>query len=87
MNRRRFIYQSTLASGAAALASSESSANAGTMSDRIKKAVKYAMINEPNMSVKDKLVMLKELSYDGVELRIDQKNELKTFLKAVDQSD
>ena len=45
------------------------------------------MINEPNMSVKDKLVMLKELSYDGAELRIDQKNELKTFLKAVDQSD
>ena len=87
MNRRRFIYQSTLASGAAALASSESSANAGLMSDRIKKAVKYSMINEPNLSVRDKFVMLKELSYDGVELRIDQKNELKSFLKAVEQSD
>ncbi len=87
MNRRRFIYQSTLATGAATLTSRESSAKAGAMSGRIKKAVKYTMINEPNMSVKDKFVMLKELGYDGVELRIDHKNELKTFIKAAEQSD
>ena len=86
MNRRRFVSQSTLALGAASLASHQTTASAGAMSDCLKKAVKYTMVDEPDMSAKDKFVMLKELGYDGVELRTDHKDELKTFLKAVDQS-
>ena len=41
-------------------------AAAGAFTGKIKKAVKYGMVTEP-LSVMDKLKMLKDLGFDGVE--------------------
>ncbi|MCG8599160.1 MAG: sugar phosphate isomerase/epimerase [Verrucomicrobiales bacterium] len=70
-SRRRF-----LCSTAAALGAPLSGHSAGPLSGRIKIAVKYHMILEPELSVKEKLEMLREVGFDGVELKVDEKIDL-----------
>ncbi len=87
INRRRFVSQSALAVGAATIASSVSpTVRSGEMTGRLKKAVKYTMVNEPDLSISEKFSMLKEIGFDGVELRTEHREDLSTYLKAVDQS-
>jgi len=85
-NRREFLQTSArvaLAGGLAAstLAAAEP-ARAGQFSGRIKKAVKYHMIQE-KLSPLDKLKMLKDLGYDGVEPRAMLKKEQAAEVKAI----
>jgi hexulose-6-phosphate isomerase len=64
-NRRTFL-QATATLGATAVISKPHKAAAGSFTGKIKKAVKYGMITEP-LSVMDKLKMLRDLGFDGVE--------------------
>lgn len=87
MNRRQFIQRSTLA--AAAVSSSNQlapQAQAGEFTGTIKKAVKYSMVKEPKLSHLDKFKMLKELGFDGTELRYTDAAKLKEFSKAIEAS-
>lgn len=87
MNRRQFIQSSTLA--AAAVSSSNQlspQAHAGEFTGTIKKAVKYSMVKEPKLSHLDKFKMLKELGFDGTELRYTDAAKLKEFSKAIEVS-
>ncbi len=80
MNRRDFIRTSSAAIGATVLAAAVGNdSRAGLFTGRMKKAVKYHMINE-DISVEDKLKLLKDIGYDGVEIRVKDKidkNELR----------
>ena len=78
INRRRFLHSSarTVLTGGifAAAMHAPSTARGGQFTGRIKKAVKYHMIQE-KLSAHDKLKMLKDLGYDGVEPRAMLKPE------------
>jgi len=63
---RRTFLQTSAAIGATAVVSKPHQAAAGAFTGKIKKAVKYRMITEP-LSVVDKLKMLRDLGFDGVE--------------------
>ena len=63
---RRTFLQATATLGATAVISKPHQAAAGAFTGKIKKAVKYGMITEP-LSVMDKLKMLRDLGFDGVE--------------------
>jgi hexulose-6-phosphate isomerase len=65
---RRLFLQSTAVIGAATALSTADQAVAGSLTGKIKKAVKYHMITEP-LSVMDKLKMVKDAGFDGVEPR------------------
>ncbi|MFK5924486.1 MAG: sugar phosphate isomerase/epimerase family protein [Verrucomicrobiota bacterium] len=87
MKRRQFIQNSTLA--AAAIGSSSgllSSVRAGEFTGTIKKAVKYSMVKEPKLSHLDKFKMLKDVGFDGTELRGTDAPNLKEFSKAIEVS-
>ncbi len=87
MNRRHFIQKSTLS--AAAMAGSNQlipSATAGEFTGIIKKAAKYSMVQEPKLSNLDKFKMLKEVGFDGTELRSTDSPKLKEFTKAIEVS-
>lgn len=84
LNRRTFV--STAVTGVAAVVAASPSATTasrqGTFSDRIRKAVKYHMITE-EMSAVDKLKMLKDLGFDGVEPRAQLKSSQAAEVKAL----
>ncbi|MDP6556236.1 MAG: sugar phosphate isomerase/epimerase family protein [Pirellulaceae bacterium] len=67
LNRRTFL-QTTAAIGAATALTTAGQTEAGSFTGKIKKAVKYHMITEP-LSVMDKLKMVKDVGFDGVEPR------------------
>ncbi len=67
IDRRNFL-QAATATGAAALLTPAAAATAGTFTGKIKKAVKYHMITE-RLSVSDKLKLVKDVGFDGVEPR------------------
>ena len=68
ISRRRFLWSTTALATTPAIGVS-----AGPLAGRIRIAVKYQMIQEPDLSVKQKLEMLREIGFDGVELKIDDK--------------
>lgn len=85
-NRREFLVRSGAAtlcsvSAAGVLSQSEPAAG-GQFTGRIRKAVKYHMIQE-KLSAEDKLKMLKDLGYDGVEPRAMLKSEQASEVKAL----
>ena len=67
VDRRSFL-QTTAAIGAATALAKADQALAGSLTGKIKKAVKYHMITDP-LSVMDKLKMVKDAGFDGVEPR------------------
>lgn len=93
-NRREFVQTVAGTVIPAALAmgtvSGGAAVRAGEMTGRIKKAVKYNMIRE-KLSPADKLKMLKDLGYDGVEpsamLNPAQADEVKALRRASETLD
>lgn len=73
------------AAATSGLLSNPQAAAAGEFTGKIRKAVKYHMIQE-KLSAEDKLKMLKDLGYDGVEpramLKADQKSEVTELARA-----
>jgi hexulose-6-phosphate isomerase len=74
LNRRRFLQSSALAAAAAApaLLDRPSAARAGELAGRIKKAAGFGMI-QGNLSVLDKLRLLKDVGFEGVEVPTQQR--------------
>ncbi len=56
------------------------------MTGRLKKGVKFNMVKEPGLSIVDRFKMLKDVGFDGTELRTENRDDLKTYLEAVDKS-
>ncbi len=93
VNRRRFLTTASSGialGGLAAALSAPAPARAGQFTGRIKKAVKYHMIRD-KMPTEDKLKMLMDLGYDGVEpramLKPDEAAEVKALRKASEKLD
>jgi hexulose-6-phosphate isomerase len=73
-SRRRFV-QTALAGAALAtrgLRAAEGPGKGAQFAGRINKAVKYHMVREP-LSVTDKFKLLKDIGFDGVEPRVNEK--------------
>ncbi|MEX2579224.1 MAG: sugar phosphate isomerase/epimerase family protein [Verrucomicrobiales bacterium] len=86
-DRRRFLSASSLALGGAAVSSAlPVSAEGGEFDGIIKKGVKFSMVNEPDLSLVDTFKMLKDVGFDGTELRTENREDLKDYLEAVDKS-
>ena len=85
IDRREFLRVSgtTLAATAIGVSAASRSAQAGENTGRIKKALKYQMI-QSKLSVTDKFKMLKDLGYDGVEIPTKDKTDRKLFAQARD---
>ena len=56
------------------------------LTGRIKKGLKFSMVKEPDLSLLDQFKMLKEVGFDGTELRTADHGELKSYLEVVDKS-
>lgn len=88
--RRHFLSHSGLALGAAAVSSSLvrdlALANADDLSDRLKKGVIFSMFNETELSILDRFKLLQEAGFDGVEIRVNEKDDRKAFREAVDKT-
>ena len=85
-DRRQFLKSSA---GLAALGSipfPHIAAKPGPLSGEIKIAVKYHMIAEPDLSVVEKFRMLKEIGFDGVELKTDDPTDANEFVRAIEQT-
>lgn len=83
MKRRAFIQTTAAALTAAAL---PSLSRGGEFTGIIKKAIKYTDIDEPDLSIEDKFKLVKELGFDGIELRGSHAGQKDEFLKARDKS-
>ena len=85
IERREFLTSSSAALAATSLGfiSFSNAANASENTSRIKKAVKYQMINE-KLSVVDKFKLLKDVGFEGVEIRRREKIDRREFAKARD---
>ena len=81
MNRRTFLASTTTCAVGAALA--PGAASAAQFAGKIKKAVKFAMVNEP-LSVTDKFKLLQDLGFDGVEVYTRNREATAAYRKAID---
>lgn len=86
MSRREFaaVSAKTLAASAA-LSTFPGSARAGEFTGKIRKAVKFHMVTE-KLSVLDKFKMLKDLGFDGTELRTKDKADRREVVKAIEKT-
>lgn len=85
-DRRQFLKSSA---GLAALGSIPFlplAAKPGPLSGKIKIAVKYHMIAEPDLSIAEKFRMLKEVGFDGVELKTENSTEANAFSQAIEET-
>ncbi|MDB4657116.1 sugar phosphate isomerase/epimerase [Verrucomicrobiales bacterium] len=78
---RRHFFKAT---GGLALASAGLAK--GPLAGRIKIAVKYHMIQEPELSVVEKFLMLKRAGFDGVELKTTEKVDHDEVLAAISKT-
>jgi L-ribulose-5-phosphate 3-epimerase len=86
VTRRDFVTRSTQAIAAsAAIASLPAAVSAGGFTGKIRKAVKFHMVTE-DLSVLDKFKLLKDLGFDGTELRTKDKADPKEVAKAVEKT-
>lgn len=88
MKRRDFLSRTAPALGTAATipALLSTHATSAEMTGRLKKGVKFNMVKEPGLSIVDRFKMLKDVGFDGTELRTENRDDLKTYLEAVDKS-
>lgn len=84
MSRRSFVQLAGAAVAGAAVLQGAPQAAAGEFTGKIKKAVKYGMIGGDG-SPAEKLAMLKEIGYDGVEIGVRDKVD-RDAVKAASQS-
>src|SRR5690606_980705 len=82
-NRRDFLSTATLAAASTAL---PAVSVAGEFAGKIKKGVKFSMVDAPDLSIVDRFKMVKDAGFDGTELRTENRDDLKTYLEAVDKS-
>ena len=90
MKRRHFLNTTTstvLASGATALPLLKpTSTSAGEFTGTIRKAIKFRDVDEPDLSIEDRFKLVKDLGFDGTELRTEDKEEAAEYQKASEKS-
>ncbi len=88
LSRRHFLQTGAVAAMACAAGTSVSMGQAKT-SPRFKKAVKYHMVTNKSLSIAEKFSLLKEIGYDGVEIRTADKDsaKVKELLQARDKTE
>ncbi len=99
MNRRRFFSQTVPLLGASALTPSllaqgtpQTTAVAATavaetkLTGRIQKSVKFSMVKAPELSLVEQFTMLREVGFDGTELRTENHPDLNKYLEAIEKS-
>jgi hexulose-6-phosphate isomerase len=84
VNRREFLVSSALATSALAL--NAPAATAGEFTGKIRKAVKFHMIQDDSLSVLGKFQLLRELEFDGVEIRTRDEADVNEVLAARDET-
>ena len=84
MKRRSFL--ATACGAVAATASPRRPTAAAEFRGVISKAIKYANVNEPALSVEDKFKLVRDLGFDGIELRIDHLPQKAELIRAADKS-
>ncbi len=52
----------------------------------IRKAIKYSNVAEPKLSIEDKFKLVRDIGYDGIELRSSHADQEKEFIKARDKT-
>ncbi|MEM8955622.1 MAG: sugar phosphate isomerase/epimerase family protein [Verrucomicrobiota bacterium] len=82
MGRRRFMRVSAGAAGAGIFGGMTPWVQAGDFSGKIKKAVKFHMVDD-SMSVMDRFRLIKDLGFDGTEVRVGDDIDAKAIVKAV----
>lgn len=80
LDRRSFV------GAAAGLAAAGSTSQAGQFTGKIRKAVKFHMFNEEGLSVLDKFKILKDLGFDGTEIRTSYKGDLGEIDAAIEKT-
>ncbi len=78
LNRREFLAASAVA---VCLGRAGEAADV-SFKGRIRKAVKFHMVQDEDLSVQQKFELLKELGYDGTEIRTQSKDDKETFKAA-----
>ncbi len=90
MNRRRFFKKSSLGLLATATPGlpllSPENTKAGEFTGVIRKAVKFRDVNEPALSIEDRFKLVKDLGFDGTELRTDDKENTTEYIKAAEKT-
>ena len=81
--RRTFLHTTAAALGTAGL---PSVSLAGEFTGVIKKAIKFANVKVPELSIEDKFKLIKDIGFDGVELRSSHVGQKKEFIKARDKT-
>ena len=79
LNRREFIAASATAIGMACVAKATADVS---FAGHIRKAVKFHMVKDDNLSVEQKFELLKELGYDGTELQTKSQDDKETYKAA-----
>lgn len=84
MQRRDFIHRTLplLAIGSTGIGAASFPAQAGEFTGTIKKAVKFRDVNEPDLSIEDRFRLVKDLGFDGTELRTEDRENASAFQKA-----
>jgi len=89
-DRRQFLSRASLALGAAALspalARDASAQDADDLSDHLKKAVIFSMFTETELTILDRFKLLQDAGFEGVEIRVNERDERKAFREAVDKT-
>ena len=80
LTRRGFIACAAANSVTASLVARERKVDESSLAGRVKKAVKFHMVNE-DLSVHDKFLLLKDLGFDGVEPRAAVAADQKQFVR------
>ncbi|MCB1090339.1 MAG: sugar phosphate isomerase/epimerase, partial [Verrucomicrobiae bacterium] len=62
------------------------SAHAGEFTGVIKKAIKFRDVNEPKLTIEDRFRLIKDLGFDGTELRTEDKDSAAEFRKAIEKT-
>src|SRR6056297_762646 len=85
MKRRHFM-RAAAAGTLATAAFPTAGCLGGEFTGVIKKAIKFNNIKEPKLSVLDKFKLIKDLGYDGVELRTSHVGQKSEFIAARDKT-
>ncbi len=84
---RRRLLRSSLVLGSASLAAARLPLHAADdLSGHLKKAVIFSMFTEKDLSILDRFKILKDCGFEGVEVRINEKDERRAFREAVDKT-
>ena len=89
LSRRKFITGTSALLGSGVVGNShgaESEFGPGPLAGRVKIAVKYQMVNEPELSAVEKFRLLQELGFDGTELRTADRKDSEEVMAAIEET-